>query len=260
MKDEELNDWLRGHNERFVAQVNAEIDIEERRRLVLYGDAGGRDGARRADRSFGPTTPIPASRPRGILAILSAAACIVVTITATVFLWQGAPGDDSSSRQTPGVHGEWKITRTTPTENVDYQEVSGPANMTTMIPATWSTTSLPMSDGFEARNPDDPTQVLRYGATQSSSPPSLSSHTDYETEFSAHRENYQRIQLMPTSFHGLDAIVWDFEYDSENGRRHVVSLYWYENGYEYFIYASAPLPQWPEMTVIFSTMRAHAQS
>lgn len=145
-----------------------------------------------------------------------------------------------------------------PVPDPDFREVAGPGGMTTLIPATWPTKR---STGPGAMQADDPTgmaRVLRYGGSPASVTDAYDVHADYERQFSANKTGYVSIRLERTDVRGMSAIDWEFEYDVDGVRRHVRSVYWLSGGYEYFVYAAAPVDHWPETQPILDVMLTYS--
>ncbi len=85
----------------------------------------------------------------------------------------------------------------------------------------------------------------------------MAAHREFETAYAAHTPDYERIDLSLTTFHGTDAIRWEFMHDASpggGGRLHVSSLYWRIGDHEYFVSGSAPTDEWPQMNEIISSM------
>ena len=108
------------------------------------------------------------------------------------------------------------------------------------------------------RRPDGHDPEVRYGGSATAVTDSYEVHADYEREFSSDKANYVSLRLEPRSVRGMSAIDWEFEYDATDGRRHVRSVYWLAQGYEYFVYASAPAALWPETQEILDVMLDNA--
>jgi hypothetical protein len=136
----------------------------------------------------------------------------------------------------------------------EYQQVSGPGGMTTYIPASWPTKVATGPGAMQADDPEGTSRVLRYGGSTTSLTDSYQLHADYERQFAENKSGYVSLRLERTVVRGMVAIDWEFEYDAEEGHRHVRSVYWLAQGYEYFVYASAPVPLWPETQEIFDVM------
>lgn len=261
MKDHELDHWLQASNTRLVARLRADIDMEARRRLVLDEDRST-EATRSLDRSDNRAQISTMPRHSTIRAILSAAACVLVAIAPAVSTGQSAhdfavPHATSPTSQTP-------TSTVPPIVPSGYQQVTGPPAIKTVVPVGWSITAGPATDVFTASDAANATKKLRYGRTQALSSDIVGLHLDYENQFAAHKPDYQRVKFLSTTFRGMAAVEWEFEYDTEGSseaeRRHVSILYWLDNGYEYFIYASAPAAQWATMAPIFATMVEHTES
>lgn len=170
-----------------------------------------------------------------------------VTVTETASPQDAFPTDSST----------WETTSTTSAPPADCQQVAGPGGMTACVPNGWPTK---VATGPGAMQADDPTgsRWLRYGGSATAVTDSYQVHADYERTFSSNKSNYASLRLERTYVRGMSAIDWEFEYDATDGRRHVRSVYWLAQGYEYFVYASAPVALWPDTQEIFDVMLDNA--
>ena len=140
----------------------------------------------------------------------------------------------------------------------DYQLVAGPGGMTTHIPAYWPTKVAAGPGAMQADDPTGTARLLRYGGAPTPVADSYQLHVDYEAQFSRNKDGYVSLRLERTYVRGMSAIDWEFEYDAQDGRRHVRSVYWLAQGHEYFVYASAPVALWPETQEILDVMLDHS--
>lgn len=133
-----------------------------------------------------------------------------------------------------------------PTKAPTFEQVTGPGGMTTRIPAGWPVKRATGPGSMQADDPAGTSTMLRFGGSATQVTDSYDLHADYARDFAARRSNYVPIRLDRTLVRGNSAIDWEFEYDAAEGRRHVRSVYWLHGGHEYFVYASAPVPLWPQ--------------
>lgn len=155
------------------------------------------------------------------------------------------PPDGPSTTEEPGL-------------DTRFTEVTGPGGMTTRIPAGWPTRTSTGPGAMQADDPADTSTWLRYGGSVTPVTDSYDVHADYERQFAAGKANYRSIRLARTVVRGNSAIDWEFEYDADEGRRHVRSVYWLYGGYEYFVYASSPVPRWPEVRKVLDVMLTYS--
>lgn len=151
-----------------------------------------------------------------------------------------------------------ETTTTTVAAPVGYEQVTGPGGMTTYIPAGWPTKT---ATGPGAMQADDPAGalLLRYGGSTTSELDTYQVHEDYEGQFAANRSGYSRLRLDRSTVRGMSAVDWEFEYDPQGDtRRHIRSVYWLSQGYEYFVYVSAPVDQWSQAQEILDVMLDNA--
>ena len=149
-------------------------------------------------------------------------------------------------------------TTTTVAALAGYEQVTGPGGMTTYIPSGWPTKT---ATGPGAMQADDPAGelLLRYGGSSTPELDTYQVHEDYEQQFAANRSGYSRLRLDRSTVRGMSAVDWEFEYDPQGDvRRHIRSVYWLSQGYEYFVYVSAPVGQWSQAQEILDVMLDNA--
>ncbi|MGB3441513.1 MAG: hypothetical protein WBA97_22425 [Actinophytocola sp.] len=140
-----------------------------------------------------------------------------------------------------------------------FQQVSGPGGMTTYIPSGWPTKTATGPGAMQADDPTGASMMLRYGGSATAELDTYQVHSTYEQQFAANRAGYSRLRLDQSSVRGMSAVDWEFEYDPKDDvRRHVRSVYWLSHGYEYFVYVSAPVGQWPQAQEILDVMLDNA--
>jgi hypothetical protein len=199
-----------------------------------------------------------------LLALAAAGANLVVCgaiVAVVIALRPGGTPDVADPPPAPTVTetvSESPVTTTTMTTTTatlaEYRQVSGPGGMTTYVPASWPSRPATGPGAMQADDPEGTSRLLRYGGSTTSLTDSYQLHADYERQFAENKSGYASLRLDRTDVRGMAAIDWEFEYDAEDGRRHVHSVYWLAQGYEYFVYASAPAQLWPETQEIFDVM------
>jgi hypothetical protein len=140
----------------------------------------------------------------------------------------------------------------------DYQPVSGPGGMTTLVPDFWSSVPTKNPGSLQANDPAGTSRFLRYGGAPTTFSDAYDSHVEYEAIFSADKTGFESLRLERSDVRGMAAVDWEFEYDAPEGRRHVRSVYWLAQGNEYFVYASSPVPLWPDTQPILDHMLEHS--
>lgn len=139
-----------------------------------------------------------------------------------------------------------------------FQQVSGPGGMTTYIPGGWPTKRASGPGAMQADDPSGTSILLRYGGSATQEQDTYQTHADYEQQFSS-RSGYELLRLDRSSVREMSAVDWEFEYDPEGDvRRHVRSIYWLSQGFDYFVYVSAPVGQWPQAQEILDVMLDNA--
>jgi hypothetical protein len=146
----------------------------------------------------------------------------------------------------------------TPALADDLQEVSGPGGMATAVPTGWPSSRAPGPGAVQATDPADAARFLRYGGSPVPDQDGYDTHVAYQSDFSKSHKAFQSMRLERTVLHGAAAVDWEFEWDAPEGRRHVRSVYWRTQGYEYFVYASSLVDRWPQTQPILDAMITHA--
>jgi hypothetical protein len=148
-------------------------------------------------------------------------------------------------------------TSTPPTSSgppAGYQRATGPANLVTVIPTGWPVSSI--RNGFQADDPANGGAKGRFVRYQGVAGDAnlLSWLTSYEHQSWSNQAGYQRLQMTQQTYHGSDAVLWEFGYSLDGQSRHVKLLYWNTSGTQYDVYASAPAADWPRTAPIFDAM------
>lgn len=154
---------------------------------------------------------------------------------------------------------EYPTDETTVSPLDGFEQVSGPGGMSTYIPSGWPTKRATGPGAMQADDPTGGSILLRYGGAATPDPDTYHVHADYERQFAANRSGYQLVHLDRATVRGMSAVDWEFEYDPQNDvRRHVRSVYWLSQGYDYFVYVSAPVDQWSSAQDILDVMLDNA--
>jgi hypothetical protein len=159
----------------------------------------------------------------------------------------------TTTRRTTGPTTTRKPTSSAADAPNGYQRVSGPGGMTTVVPEGWPSEPSTGPGNIQATDPNDPRRMLKYGGSPEPAEDIHSSHVAYESQV-AKRTGYRLIRLDQLTFHGSDAIDWEFSWTPPEGPRHVRSLYWRRDGYEYFVYAAGPEDTWADTKTVLDEM------
>ncbi|WP_436491766.1 hypothetical protein [Actinokineospora sp. HUAS TT18] len=208
--------------------------------------------------------PIQSSIRLGLLiatANLAVCACVAVVLhLATKPAASAAAITTTSDSAEPARTTTTRTTTTRPTQITTttdalagFTRVSGPGGMSTLIPAGWPQKTGTGPGNLEATDPAGNGRNVKYGGAPHDGKDLLTSHIEYAQTVST-RPGYRQLQLGLVSFHGGDAVDWEFVLDSGGGTRHVRSLYWRRDGYEFFVYAGSQEELWPETQAILNTM------
>lgn len=139
-----------------------------------------------------------------------------------------------------------------------FQRVNGPAGVQTVIPAGWRPTRTSGPGAMEAADPAGNGRFVKFGGSDAPTLGIDTSHVQYENGFAVRTPDYRRIVLASAKYAGHEAVEWEFEARDAGGLAHVRSLYWRVGSKEYFLLASAPAAQWPQMKPIYDAMVANA--
>lgn len=161
--------------------------------------------------------------------------------------------DTNVNNLSNGVSAPAETPLDTSTETPDgYTQVQGLAGMSTAIPYGWQPTLA--NSYYEAADPNDSGRFVRYGATTAQQGDLLDHITQAEATNTSIQNGYQRLQLADVTYHGDDAVDWEFEYVKGTVTRHVYSRYWVSGDTQYFIYVSATEDSWAQTQPIFTVM------
>lgn len=143
-----------------------------------------------------------------------------------------------------------------------YFEYTGPEGLTTVLPRAFSVTSDNGTGVITARNTLDPDVEVRFGGA---APQTYEGLYDTIAEAAANtstaRDGYREHALERTYHGDLDAVEWDFQYETDEGRtRRIRAHYWRTGGIEYVLLAQAPPNRWTEATRLLDTMIDHSDT
>ncbi|MFL6142279.1 MAG: hypothetical protein ACJ72N_10500 [Labedaea sp.] len=139
-----------------------------------------------------------------------------------------------------------------------FRRVTGPAGVRTVIPAGWSSVRTTGPGAVQATDPAGTGGFVKYGGSAAPGVGIDLTHVKYENDFATRAAEYSRIVLRSARYGGHDAVEWEFEHRDGPQVAHVKSIYWRAEGKEYFLLASAPATQWPQMKSVYDTMVANA--
>ncbi|WP_158889278.1 hypothetical protein [Amycolatopsis anabasis] len=222
--------------------------------------------------------PDPATQPSSRTVALAVAAANLVLCAAvgvTLLVVRAEPDNDDPAAL-PGLPVEETIVATRsetskptrsryPTRSTSapavpdgFRRASGPGNLTTVVPIGWDLENTGGPNTVQATDPADSRRVFKFGGGPVDGKSILDSHVEYERQV-AQRSGYALQELREATLRGHEAVVWEFEWDAPEGRRHVRSVYWRTGGIEYFVYAAAPVESWSATQPLHSTMIENAR-
>jgi hypothetical protein len=137
----------------------------------------------------------------------------------------------------------------------DFRQVTGPAGMTTYIPAGWRVAAA--DPGVLRAEDPAGAAALRFGAV-SGNADVYARRADCARRFAATRTAYAEVRLERTLVRGAPAVDWEFEYGAGEDRRHVRSVHWRRDGREYFVGAAAPAGAWSTTREVLEVMLTYS--
>ncbi|MFF1822170.1 hypothetical protein ACFVWG_32995 [Kribbella sp. NPDC058245] len=164
-----------------------------------------------------------------------------------------------SESATPPSEPTAPVSTPTPTPSVDYKDVDGPGGVITKIPSGWTAKVRAGKSDAQASDPARPTSFLRYGGSQAVAQPLIEVMRNAEGNFIKQHPGYKLITLQSETWRDHEAVTWNFEFDTPDGRKHVESVYWRARQNDYVLYASALVPDWPALQKIYTTAYDAAQ-
>ena len=184
-----------------------------------------------------------------MLAVLVAVANLVVCGVVLAIVTASA-GPAEGAREEPGRGGAGSDDR--------FARVTGPGGMTTYVPADWPVGAAAEPDAMRADDPAGTTTELEFGRTATTDRDVYAARADRARRLAAQRTGYVPVRLAETLVRGKSAVDWEYEYDAADGRRHVRSVHWWHDGYEYFVRASSPARLWPDTRKVLDVMLTYS--
>ena len=175
------------------------------------------------------------------------------------------PTATSSTRGEPTWTPTFTTTRPTPRPTTTtaaaavpsgYRTATGPSELKTVLPATWTVSQGSVSTIQVATDPADERHEIRFGGAPPEQPgTTLSGRISTASEEST-ATDYRKLLLNPGSFHGFPSVQWDYQFTDKNGvRRQVSAFYWEARNVEYVIYGSSTPEDWPTFQSVLQTMK-----
>jgi hypothetical protein len=188
----------------------------------------------------------PTSRALAVLvAVANLVICGVALATVTA-----STGPAAGAREEPG----WLDAR----PGSRFARVTGPGGLTTSVPAGWPVGAAAEPDAMRADDPAGTTTELRFGRTATTDTDGYAARAACARTLAAQGTGYVPVRLVRTVVRGKSAVDWEYEYDTADGRRHVRSVHWWHDGYEYFVRASSPVRRWPDTRKVLDVMLTYS--
>lgn len=144
-----------------------------------------------------------------------------------------------------------------------YFRHTGPAGLVTVLPDSFAVLSSSTPGTLVAKNQFDPDVEVRFGGAEPEGDDELYETIAKAAEATAtSRTGYFQLALDRT-FHGagVDAVDWEFQYDTPEGRtRWARGHYWRTGGIEYVLLAQAPPDRGDEAARLLQTMIDHSET
>jgi serine/threonine protein kinase len=180
---------------------------------------------------------------------------LLVLAAIGALVWFGLTRDEPETKA-PSATPE---TRSTPKEQ-NEPATEEPAQ--TAVPADWAEYSDP-TVGYVIRHPsdwqvvdeeanitdiEDPSsgRYLRIDWTDSPGPSPEGAWYDFEESYSQDHANYQRIQITPTTYQGMDAALWEYTWEDGGVTIHAYNLGFITDDYGFALNFVATEDQWQE--------------
>ncbi|MFB9597396.1 hypothetical protein ACFFSW_16905 [Saccharothrix longispora] len=200
---------------------------------VAYAVVGGAAGVL-ALRAATPVTPTP-----------TAGAPPLPVVTAPPSAARTAPSSAPSSAPAPVPPG--------------FRTISAPGGLSTVVPASWSTSTGTAVTTLVAVDPADARREVRLGGAPVTDPAKTLPARITEAAVDREREaGHSRIALSETSTRGFPAVRWEFEEGSDRGPKRVAATFWEVGGVEYVLYAAGPPDEWATTRELLDVMIRHA--
>jgi hypothetical protein len=228
----------------------------------------------------------PARRP-GLAPWALAAGAFLLAVLVGVLLWRPPPepsdlgaggrsGRGQSARQGAGQQqnggGGGVAASTEQSETADTGSATGPA---ADVPDDWITYEDPSSgfrishppewevsvqsrdtDSIDIEAPATGGTYLRIDWTDSPGPSPLAAWQQQAGSFAARHDNYEEIQITPTTFKGLEAAIWEFTYSDGGVNLHAADIGFVTNGYGFALFWQTQADAWDDSTDVFRAFQA----
>ncbi|ROP38283.1 hypothetical protein [Saccharothrix texasensis] len=144
---------------------------------------------------------------------------------------------------------------------VGYFRYTGPEGLTTVLPDSYAVVDGSGAGVVTARNQLDPDVEVRFGGAPPEGYDGLYDTIAAAAESNAGLKDYRQHALERAWHGGLDAVDWEFQYQTEEGQtRRVRAHYWRTGGIEYVLLATAPTGRWSEARQLLDTMIDHSDT
>jgi hypothetical protein len=167
-----------------------------------------------------------------------------------------AAGSDAPA--SGGLPAEQDPTGTVPTDwTVFTDPVSG---FSIAHPPDWEVIEAPAdSDSVDFRDPASGT-YMRVDWTDTPGDDPEQAWRDFAPDFAASHENYEEIQITPTTFQGYTAAIWEFTYSEGGTDLHAVDLGFVTGDYGFALNFQTHAENWDASQDIFEAFKASFQA
>ena len=140
-----------------------------------------------------------------------------------------------------------------------FRAVSAPGGLSTVVPASWPTSTGTAVTTLVAVDPADARREVRLGGAPVTDPAKTLPARITEAAVDREREaGHSRIALSEISTRGFPAVRWEFEEGSDRGPKRVAATFWEVGGVEYVLYAAGPPDEWATTRELLDVMIRHA--
>jgi serine/threonine protein kinase len=217
--------------------------------------------------------PAPPSRANGPM--LLAGLAILLAVALVGFLASRPdPAPTGTSAGSTTAEGPDTTPAPDPAPDPAREEAGGSTAAAPETPGSWTGYEDPVT-GFTISHPPgwsverngtltdfrDPQSgaYLRVDYTSSPGPSPEQAWYDFETRFAAENPNYRRIQIVPTTFKGFPAAVWEFTYTGRGVPMRAVDLGFVTGRYGFALNFNTRAEDWSAMQDVFEAFKVSFQ-
>ena len=169
----------------------------------------------------------------------------------------GGRGGDAAPNQTqePGTGVATGAGVDVPLDWVTYEDPSSGFRIS--HPPDWEVTEHSRDgDSLDIEDPATGGTYLRIDWTDSPGASPLAAWEAQADSFAARHDNYQEIQIEPTTFKGFDAAIWEFTYSDDGVDLHAADIGFVTNDYGFALFWQTQAGAWEGSRDLFEAFQA----